>query len=94
MIVLDVRHYCANLLHPKYRSLRSCSKEERLKCHQYIREQMKSISDSSTIATIQQEVEPASKKLKLADDLFSQFEDDNHPHTLKIVFCHLQYKST
>jgi hypothetical protein len=66
MIVLDVCHYCATVLHPKYRSLKSCSKEERLKCHQYIREQIKSISDSSTIATIQQEVESASKKTQIS----------------------------
>ncbi|CAF3896809.1 unnamed protein product [Rotaria sp. Silwood1] len=77
MIVLDVRHYCATMLHPKYRSLKSCSKEERLQCQQYIREQLKIIGDVSTPATFEDRSEPAQKKMKLAADLFSRFEDDN-----------------
>ncbi|CAF3890321.1 unnamed protein product [Rotaria sp. Silwood1] len=77
MIVLDVRHYCATMLHPKYRSLKSCSKEERLQCQQYIREQLKIIGDVSTPAIFEDRSEPAQKKMKLAADLFSRFEDDN-----------------
>ncbi|CAF4962871.1 unnamed protein product [Rotaria sp. Silwood1] len=33
---LDVRHYCATMLHPKYKLLKSCTIEERSQCHQYI----------------------------------------------------------
>ncbi|CAF1517704.1 unnamed protein product, partial [Rotaria sordida] len=77
MVVLDIRHYCATMLHPKYRSLKSCSKEERLQCQQYIREQLKIINNMSTPAASEDRSEPAQKKLKLAADLFGRFEDDN-----------------
>ena len=43
MIQLDVRHYTATLLHPDYRSLKGCSNDERVACHNYIREQLKLI---------------------------------------------------
>ncbi|CAF3384045.1 unnamed protein product [Rotaria sp. Silwood2] len=43
MVDLDVRHYSATLLHPDYRSLRGCSNEEKMECHNYIREQLKLI---------------------------------------------------
>ncbi|CAF1041677.1 unnamed protein product [Rotaria magnacalcarata] len=77
MVVLDIRHYCSTMLHPKYRSLKCCTKEERLRCQQYIREQLKIIGGIATTATVVQEVEPPPKKFKVADDLFSRFEDDN-----------------
>jgi hypothetical protein len=77
MIVLDIRHYSATMLHPKYRCLKSCTKEERLQCEEYIREQLKIISDTSSATTLEEELaEPAQKKFKEADDLFSRFEDD------------------
>ena len=44
MIQLDVRHYTATLLHPDYRSLKGCSNDERVACHNYIREQLKLIA--------------------------------------------------
>ncbi|CAF2087939.1 unnamed protein product [Rotaria magnacalcarata] len=65
------------MLHPKYRSLKCCTNEERLRCQQYIREQLKIIGGIATTATVVQEVEPPPKKFKVADDLFSRFEDDN-----------------
>ncbi|CAF2270394.1 unnamed protein product [Rotaria magnacalcarata] len=77
MVVLDIRHYCSTMLHPKYRSLKCCTNEERLRCQQYIREQLKIIGGIATTATVVQEVEPPPKKFKVADDLFSRFEDDN-----------------
>ena len=77
MIVLDVRHYCATMLHPKYRSLKSCSKEARFQRHQYVREQIKIIGDLLTTEALSQASEPTPKKFKLVDDLFSRFEDDN-----------------
>jgi hypothetical protein len=44
MVDLDVRHYVATLLHPDYRSLRGCSNDEKVECHNYIRQQLKLIS--------------------------------------------------
>ncbi|CAF2911354.1 unnamed protein product [Rotaria sp. Silwood2] len=35
MIDLDIRHYCATLLHPDYRSLKGCTNDERVECHNY-----------------------------------------------------------
>jgi hypothetical protein len=43
MIDLDIRHYCATLLHPDYRSLKGCTNDERVECHNYVREQLKLI---------------------------------------------------
>jgi hypothetical protein len=43
MVDLDIRHYCATLLHPDYRSLKGCTNDERVECHNYVREQLKLI---------------------------------------------------
>ncbi|CAF4106232.1 unnamed protein product, partial [Rotaria sordida] len=40
MVDLDIRHYCATLLHPNYRSLKGCTNGERVECHNYVREQL------------------------------------------------------
>jgi hypothetical protein len=40
MVDLDIRHYCATLLHPDYRSLKGCTNEERIECYAYVREQL------------------------------------------------------
>jgi hypothetical protein len=40
---LDVRHFAATMLHPKYRQLKGCSKEERYEACNYIREEMDKI---------------------------------------------------
>jgi hypothetical protein len=77
MLVLDVRHYCATMLHPKYRSLKGCTEEERLKCQDYIREQLQVIRETSTTPTPEQATEHVSKKFRVADDFFSRFEDDD-----------------
>src|SRR5689334_6481357 len=44
MIDLDIRHYCAAVLHHDYRSHQGCSYEEKLECHNYRREQLKLVS--------------------------------------------------
>ncbi|CAF1420608.1 unnamed protein product, partial [Rotaria sordida] len=77
LFVLDVRHYCATMLHPKYRLLKNCTEEERSQCHKYVREQLKIIRDSdSTIDAYKQTAVPPPKKFKTADTLFDRFEDD------------------
>ncbi|CAF3886290.1 unnamed protein product [Rotaria sp. Silwood1] len=77
LFVLDVRHYCATMLHPKYRLLKNCTEEERSQCHKYVREQLKIIRDSdSTIDAYKQTAVPPPKKFKTADTLFARFEDD------------------
>ncbi|CAF4211250.1 unnamed protein product [Rotaria sordida] len=44
MFALDIRHYAATLLHPKYRSLKACSATERSECYTYVRQQIQLIS--------------------------------------------------
>ena len=41
---LDIRHYPATILHPRYRQLRGTSNSEREQCYLYIRQQLKKIS--------------------------------------------------
>ncbi len=43
MFELDVRHFASMMLHPKYRQLKGCSKEERNQACAYIREEMNKI---------------------------------------------------
>ena len=43
MVDLDIRHYCATLIHPDYRGLKGCTNGERIECRSYVREQMKLI---------------------------------------------------
>jgi hypothetical protein len=74
MFTLDVRHYAATLLHPKYRSLKSCSVTERSECHDYIRRQLNLIYIEPNEGNEQQINEPAVKKFK--GDLFRRFESD------------------
>ncbi|CAF1565237.1 unnamed protein product, partial [Didymodactylos carnosus] len=40
MFTLDIRHYTATLLHPRYRKLKTCSNLEIRNCHKYVRQQM------------------------------------------------------
>ena len=44
MFTLDIRHYVATTLHPKYRSLTFCSSKERAECYNYFRKQLKLIN--------------------------------------------------
>jgi hypothetical protein len=47
MFELDIRHYCATLLHPRYRQLKGCSNVERDEAHRYIRAEMIRIVNKS-----------------------------------------------
>ena len=75
MFSCDIRHYVATLLHPKYRSLKLCSKKERSACHAYVRQQLKLIHIELNEPDQQQIDKPLHKKFK--KDLFSRFESSN-----------------
>ena len=77
MFILDVRHYCSTLLHPKYRLLKGCNENERAQCHKFIREQLK-ILRSSAAESVRESVAPEPNKFRKNEDLFSRFEED-HP---------------
>ena len=49
MVDLDIRHYCATLLHLDYRSLNGCTNGERIECRSYVREQIKLIEKEQKI---------------------------------------------
>ncbi|CAF4286374.1 unnamed protein product [Rotaria sp. Silwood2] len=74
MFVLDIRHYAATLLHPKYRSLKACTLTERNECYAYVRQQMQLIPIESIAENEQRKNESMAKRLKV--DLFSRFESD------------------
>ncbi|CAF1358132.1 unnamed protein product [Adineta ricciae] len=73
LLILDVRHYCATMLHPKYRSLRGCSNEERFQCQQYIRQQLQIFRNASPKTVVEYPTEHTTKRLKIGTDLFSRF---------------------
>ncbi|CAF3431492.1 unnamed protein product [Rotaria socialis] len=77
LFCLDVRHYCATLLNPKYKLLKFCTKDERTRCHEYIRQQLKILTDAGTTAkSYKTPSEPQQKVFKTADTIFACFEDD------------------
>ena len=75
MFTLDIRHYVATALHPKYRSLTLCSSNERAECYNYIRKQLKLINIEANEPNQPLTDKPIQKKFKR--DLFSRFES-NH----------------
>ena len=74
MFELDIRHYVATMLHPKYRQLRGCSKEERNQTCEYIREEMFKIirNDRSNDSSI---IEPINKKQKIEKSILEEYKD-------------------
>ncbi|CAF1080327.1 unnamed protein product [Adineta ricciae] len=74
MFELDIRHYSATLLHPKYRSLKACTYTERAECYKYVRQQMQLIYIEPNESNQKEVEEPAAKKFK--GDLFRRFESD------------------
>lgn len=74
MFILDARHYAATLLHPKYRSLKTCSGNERTECYKYVREQAELLHIESNELNQRERPEPDAKKFK--GDLFRRFESD------------------
>lgn len=74
MLTLDIRHYAATLLHHKYRSLKMCSEGERLECHAYVRQRMKTTRTEQDQSVEQQPKEPIVKRFK--GDIFSRYESN------------------
>jgi hypothetical protein len=76
MFQLDVRHFAATMLHPKYRQLKGCSGEEKDFACQHIREEMMKIikHDQSCSSII---IEPSTKKQKLEQSILERYEDDS-----------------
>ncbi|CAF2132255.1 unnamed protein product [Rotaria magnacalcarata] len=76
MFELDIRHYASTMLHPKYRQLKGCSKQEKDQTCKYIREEMIKIirKDKSFTSII---TEPIVKKQKTEKSILERFEDDS-----------------
>jgi hypothetical protein len=76
MFELDLRHYTATLLHPRYRQLKGCSNAERDEVYDYVREEMKRISYE--LKQKQQDVvSPEAKKRKVQLSILEEYEDDD-----------------
>ena len=76
MFELDLRHYAATMMHPKYRQLKGCSKNEREQTCKFIRAEMvkmvkKDQYNNSSAA------EPASKNQKKDQSILERYEDDD-----------------
>ncbi len=76
MFELDLRHYTATLLHPRYRQLKGCSNTECEEVHSYVREEMKRIIYESKQQ--QDTVSPEMKKRKVQVSILQEYEDDNN----------------
>lgn len=74
MLTLDMRHYAATLLHPKYRSLKMCNETERSECHSYVRQRIKTIQIEQIESIEQQSNRPIVKRFK--SDVFSRCESN------------------
>jgi hypothetical protein len=75
MFELDLRHYTATLLHPRYRKLKGCSNTERDEVYIYVREEMKRIIYESKQR--QDTVSPEIKKRKVQLSILQEYEDDD-----------------
>lgn len=77
LFYLDVHHYCATLLYPKCKLLKFCTTTERTRCHEYIRQQLRTSRDADiTAKSFGNPSEPKQKEFKIADTIFVCFEDD------------------
>ena len=76
MFKLDIRHYTATLLHPRYRQLRDCTKNEREQTYAYIRKCMNDIMKQNKKRE-QQDLEPPQKKVKFQQSFLHQYEDNS-----------------
>ena len=66
------------MLHPKCRSLKTCTNKERYLCCKCIRDQLKVLHGKYLTSNIHEyPLEPQQKKLKATDILFACFEDDS-----------------
>jgi hAT family C-terminal dimerisation region len=78
MFDLDLRHYCATLLHPCYRQLKGCTNDERDQVHMYVRAEMKRIRTKSKEQQKQDEQPTEPKKPKVQHSILQQYEDDDN----------------
>jgi len=76
MFELDLRHYTATLLHPRYRQLKGVSNAEREQVYSYVREEMKRIIYESKQEDVVH-VLPERKKRKLETSFLQDYEDDD-----------------
>jgi len=74
MFELDVRHFASTILHPKYRQLKGCSKEERNQACAYIREEMNKIIKNDRSNDLFP-IEPTTKKQKIEISILEEYED-------------------
>lgn len=74
MCELDLRHYTATLLHPRFRKLKSCSNAERDEAYAYVREEMKRILYESN--RDKDTSSPEVKKRKVQCSILHEYEDD------------------
>ncbi|CAF3061091.1 unnamed protein product [Rotaria sp. Silwood2] len=73
MFDIDIRHYASVFLHPKYHTLKYCTKEEIRLTHKFIRDEIKVINHSLPSASLKVITQPQKKKR----ELFEQFTYDN-----------------
>jgi hypothetical protein len=76
MFQLDVIHFAATMLYPKYKQLKGCSREDKDLACQHIREEMMKIikHDPSSSSII---IEPSTKKTKLEQSILERYDDDS-----------------
>ena len=92
MFQLDIRHYTATILYPRYRQLRQVSTSEREQCYFYIRQQLKEISrreqmklpDSQDDSRVQQKI----KKMKAS--FIKRYENQDFSDELEELNDELQ----
>lgn len=75
MCELDLRHYTATLLHPRFRKLKGCSNAERDEVYAYVREEMKRIQYESNLD--KDTTSPETKKRKVQYSILQEYEDDD-----------------
>ena len=73
---LDLRHSAGTMLHPKFRQLTGCSREEKDQTCQYIREEMSKIirKEQCSVSIL---IEPIKKKQKTKQSILEKYEDDS-----------------
>ncbi|CAF0849633.1 unnamed protein product [Rotaria sordida] len=74
MFDIDIRHYASVFLHPKYHTLKYCTKEEIRLTHKFVRDEIKAMNHLSLPALPEAVVQPPKKTQR---QLFEQFTYDN-----------------
>lgn len=77
MVDLDIRHYCATLLHPDYRSLKGCTNEERIESFAYVREQLELVEKQHKNNNVIQNKKPLKPEYSSILDDFKDDENGN-----------------